>query len=83
MVDAAKIRRRRVTIDPLYDPSAKLWFAEEFNKCAPTLRELLEKLPKGTQIRNYYQGDSPIQRFENNDVVTRTYHGTASKYILA
>jgi hypothetical protein len=82
-----KIPQRRLSIDPLYVPADKLWYAEEFDKSAPTLSELLEKLPKGTQIRNYYKGNSPIKTFENTGKTTRSMpRGSlcaTSKYVIS
>jgi hypothetical protein len=72
MTENKKVPPRRLSIDPVYVPADKLWYAEEFDKSAPSLRELLEKLPKGTQIRNYYQGNAPTKKFENMGTMTRS-----------
>lgn len=40
------------TIRPLYDPAVNRWFYGSSH--APTIRELLKKLPAGTQVADYY-----------------------------
>ena len=47
---------RRIVIDPEFDIATRKWFVEieeqEFE--APTIRELLRKLPRRYKVRNYY-----------------------------
>lgn len=65
--DKPKIPRRSLTITPTFDPYAKLWFVDEFPGVeAPTLRELLQKLPKGTKLTNYYPNGMtpPRQKYD-------------------
>jgi hypothetical protein len=39
-------------VQPLYDPEAARWFSGRYS--APTVRELLAKMPEGTVIADYY-----------------------------
>jgi hypothetical protein len=39
-------------VQPLYDPEAARWFSGRYS--APTVRELLAKMPDGTVIADYY-----------------------------
>lgn len=42
------------TIHPSYDPKAKVWFLDGSPIEAPTIPDLLAKMPKGTVVQDYY-----------------------------
>ncbi len=68
MAEKPKIPRRSLSITPAYDPEAKRWFADEFPGVeAPSLRELLKKLPAGTKITNYYPTSTYRHKFDKTN----------------
>lgn len=46
--------RKRLSVDPAFDPITKTWFVQELGAEAPSIPALLKLLPKGTVIENYY-----------------------------
>jgi hypothetical protein len=42
------------TIHPSYDPKAKVWFLDGSPVEAPTIKELLAKMPVGTVVKDYH-----------------------------
>jgi len=42
-------------VHPAWDPMNKLWFLEDLNVEAPSLAELLKKLPRGARVRDHYR----------------------------
>jgi hypothetical protein len=55
-------------IHPTFDPSEGRWFTDG-GASAPTIRELLKKLPPGTEVRDYYPDGREVFAAERGFVV--------------